>query len=72
VPVVWADNCGHRQQAGQVLIQNGLFTLTQLQQLRAVAPVVPPPGEVNLSWLRAFDAKNQWMQKTQQCGTGSG
>lgn len=48
--------------AGRVLIQNGLFTLTQLQQLRAVAPVVPlaPPGEVNLSWLRAFDAKLSW------------
>ena len=28
--------------AGQLLIQNGLFTLTQLQQLGAVAPVVPP------------------------------
>lgn len=48
--------------AGQMLIQNGLFTLTQLQQLKAVAPVVPlaPPGEVNLSWLRAFDAKISW------------
>lgn len=45
--------------AGQVLIQNGLFTLTQLQQLKGVAPVIPlaPPGQVNLSWLRAFDAK---------------
>ena len=48
--------------AGQVLIQNGLFTLTQLQQLKAVAPVVPlaPPGQVNLSWLRAFDARITW------------
>jgi hypothetical protein len=48
--------------AGQVLIQNGLFTLTQLQQLAAVAPIVAlaPPGQVNLSWLRAFDLNVKW------------
>jgi len=48
--------------AGQVLIQNGLFTLSQLQQLRAVAPTVPlaPLGQVNLSWLKAVDLKLSW------------
>ena len=48
--------------AGQVLIQNGLFTLAQLQQLGAVAPVVAlvPPGQVNLTWLRAFDLNVRW------------
>jgi hypothetical protein len=48
--------------AGQVVIQNGLFTLSQLQQLGAVAPTVPkaPPGQVNLSWLKAFDLRLAW------------
>jgi hypothetical protein len=51
--------------AGQVLIQNGLFTLTQLQALGAVAPAVPlaPPGQVDLSWLRAFDSRLSWSYK---------
>jgi hypothetical protein len=45
--------------AGQVLIKDGLFTPSQLRAIQAVAPTVPlaPPGEVNLAWLRAFDAK---------------
>lgn len=48
--------------AGQVLIQNGLFSVTQLQQLGAVSPPVAPapPDQVNLSWLRAFDLKVTW------------
>src|SRR5208282_3596341 len=53
-------------------IQNGLFTLNQLQTIGAstlgtpfgdgVAPAVPnaPPGQVNLAWLRAFDLKFAW------------
>jgi hypothetical protein len=69
---------GQATPAGQVLIQNGLFTLAQLQQMGdGVAPHVclaPPAvdpnpictaptypgGQVNLSWLRAFDLKFAW------------
>jgi hypothetical protein len=54
---------GQATPAGQVLIQNGLFTLGQLQQMGdGVAPTIPlaPPGQVNLAWLRAFDMKLTW------------
>jgi hypothetical protein len=63
---------GEPTPAGEVLIQNGLFTLQQLQTIGAstlgqatgdgVAPTVPlaPPGQANLAWLRAFDLKLTW------------
>ena len=49
--------------AGNVLINNGLFTLSQLQQLGGVAPALAPvtPGEVGLTWLKTFDMSLTWV-----------
>jgi hypothetical protein len=54
--------------AGSVLVQQGLFTVAQLQQLGGVAPAVPlaPPGQVNLSNLRDFDLKLAWTYKLER------
>ena len=49
--------------AGQALINNGLFTLAQLQALGGVAAPVPPvvAGQVGLGWLKAFDLEFSWV-----------
>ncbi len=54
--------------AGNVLVQQGLFTVSQLQALGAVAPTVPlaPPGQVNLSNLRDFDLKLAYTYKLER------
>jgi Carboxypeptidase regulatory-like domain len=48
--------------AGQLLVANNLFTVSQLQQLGGVAQPIaaPPSGEVGMAWLRAFDLRVGW------------
>jgi hypothetical protein len=59
---------GQATPAGQVLIQNGLFTLAQLQALGGVqqALQLAPPGEVGLDWLKALDLKLGWNKKIRE------
>jgi hypothetical protein len=49
--------------AGNVLITNSLFTVSQLQALGGVAPALAPvtPGEVGLTWLKTFDMSLTWV-----------
>lgn len=56
---------GQPTPAGQVLISDGLFTLTQLQQLGAVQQQIPlaPANEANMAWLKAFDLSLSWNHK---------
>ena len=62
--------------AGNVLINNGLFTLAQLQALGGVAPQITftdpttgnsipgvLPDEVGLTWLKTFDMSLTWIGK---------
>jgi hypothetical protein len=62
--------------AGNVLVNNGLFTLAQLQALGGVAPQITYtdpatqntvsgvlPGEVGLTWLKTFDMSLTWIGK---------
>jgi len=60
-----ATQAGQATPAGQVLIQNGLFTLAQLQALGGVLPTLdaPPAGNVGLGWLKTFDLKLSYPRK---------
>jgi carboxypeptidase family protein len=51
--------------AGQVLIQNGLFTAAQLQAIGAVFPALQPPANPNigLGWLKTVDLKLAYLLK---------
>ena len=70
---------GQPTPAGQVLISNNLFTLTQLQQLggviggstpTATAPFgglqLAPPGAIGQSWLKTFDLGLSWGYKVKE------
>ena len=51
--------------AGQALLTNGLFTLSQLQSLGGVQQLIQPApfDEAGMSWLRAFDVSLNWVYK---------
>jgi hypothetical protein len=48
--------------AGQVLVANNLMSVSQLQALGGVAPIIPTAGadQANFPWLRAFDMNIAW------------
>jgi len=54
--------------AGQVLIDNGLFSLAQLQQLGGVMPLVAsaPPNQAGNGWLRSMDLSFSWVYKIKE------
>jgi Carboxypeptidase regulatory-like domain len=51
--------------AGQKLVTAGLFSVAQLQQIGAVAPVVAqaPPNQLTYPWVRALDLKASWSHR---------
>jgi hypothetical protein len=56
---------GQPTPAGQTLITDGLFSLTQLQQLGGVQQPLPaaPYDEAGMGWLRTLDASLNWNYK---------
>jgi hypothetical protein len=51
--------------AGQKLVTSGLFTVAQLQQIGAVAPVLTaaPANQLLFPWVRALDLKASWVHR---------
>ena len=54
---------GQPTPAGAVLVNQGVFTLSQLQAAGLVAQTMPlaPAGQVGFDWLRVFDLKLSWV-----------
>jgi hypothetical protein len=54
---------GNPTPAGQLLINNSLFSLAQLQALGGVTQSIQavPAGQVNMAWFRATDVKFSWV-----------
>lgn len=62
------NDAGQVTPAGQVLLQNGLFTLQQLQALGGVQqPIALAPGnQANQGWLRDVDMRLSWNYKVRE------
>jgi hypothetical protein len=58
-------DAGQPTPAGQTLINNGLFSLSQLQALQGVQQPIPaaPADEAGMGWLRALDTSLNWNYK---------
>jgi hypothetical protein len=56
---------GHPTPAGQVLVNNGLFTPSQLAAIGAVPPTInqAPTDQLAIPWVRAMDFKLSWTHR---------
>ncbi|MGC2696277.1 MAG: hypothetical protein WA738_10855, partial [Candidatus Angelobacter sp.] len=62
-----ATQAGQATPAGQVLVNNGLFTLAQLQQIGAVIPTLDAPTSVqSMGWLKTVDLKLSYPRKIRE------
>jgi len=61
---------GQPTPAGQVLIQDGLFTLGQLVSLQGVQQQIQPApaNQANQRWMRDLDLSLNWIYKTERWG----